>query len=196
MTVGLGGIDRDLLPRRARGRSLELRCIATSPTEEQARRLGLPVEPFSQLDRLDWRWTAPTRSRRTDGSSRRRRAHAREDHRGRRGPVVIASSDKVVERISPPIPLELIAYGLPATLRALRTRGETSLRGTPPSPDGGVIADYLGPMGDPAELAAALDATPGVVAHGLFGPALVSLVLVGRAETVEHVTFPGGEGRP
>ena len=45
-----------------------------------------------------------------------------------------------------------------------------------------MLADYLGPVGDPAALAARLSATPGVVDHGLFGPELVSEVLVGRGE--------------
>ena len=39
---------------------------------------------------------------------------------------------------------------------------------TPRSPDDGVIADYRGEVGDPAELATRLSATPGVVDHGLF----------------------------
>ncbi len=72
--------------------------------------------------------------------------------------------------------------GSQATLRAL---GRTELRDAPPSPDGGLIADYLGPVGDPEALAARLAATPGVVEHGLFGPELVSDVLVGRGERVQ-----------
>src|SRR3712207_3829152 len=84
--------------------------------------------------------------------------------------VVIASADKLVDEISAPVPLELLSYGLDATLRAL---GEAELRDAPPSPDGGVIADYRGPVGDPRELAAHLAGTPGVVEHGLFPPELV-----------------------
>jgi ribose 5-phosphate isomerase A len=57
----------------------------------------------------------------------------------------------------------------------------------PRSPDGGVIADYLGPVDDPAELAARLSATPGVVEHGLFPPALVTEILIGRGELVERI---------
>ena len=73
---------------------------------------------------------------------------------------------------------------MPATLRAL---GAAEVRaGAPPSPDGGVIADYHGPFDDPAALAARLDAIPGVVAHGLFPAAMVSDVLVARGESVEH----------
>jgi len=43
-----------------------------------------------------------------------------------------------------------------------------------------VIADYQGDVGDPAQLAARLSATPGVVEHGLFPPEMVSAVVVGR----------------
>ncbi len=62
-----------------------------------------------------------------------------------------------------------------------------TLRDVPRSPDGGVIADYLGEFDDPAALAAELSATVGVVEHGLFPAALVSEVLVARGETVERL---------
>ena len=71
-----------------------------------------------------------------------------------------------------------------ATLARL---GEVAVRGGPTSPDGGVIADYLGPVEGPAAVAAWLDATPGVVDHGLFPPALTSEVLVGRGAVVERL---------
>ena len=80
-----------------------------------------------------------------------------------------------MERVGPPIPLELLAFGLPATLRRL---GHAVPRGGPPSPDGGVIADWTGPVGDPAELARRLDAEPGVVDHGLFAPEYVTDIVV------------------
>jgi ribose 5-phosphate isomerase A len=48
-----------------------------------------------------------------------------------------------------------------------------------------VIADYLGDVGDPGELAARLSAVPGVVDHGLFAPALVGEVLIGHGDAVE-----------
>jgi ribose 5-phosphate isomerase A len=96
---------------------------------------------------------------------------------------VIASSDKLVETITPPIPLELLTYGLDATLVRL---GEVELRDVPVTPDGGVVADYLGPVDDPSATAAWLSAAPGVVDHGLFPPDLVSDVLVGRGDEVER----------
>ena len=67
------------------------------------------------------------------------------------------------------MPLELFAFGIASTLA--RLGAEVELRDVPPSPDGGAIADYRGAIGDPAELAARLEADPGVAAHGLFPPA-------------------------
>jgi ribose 5-phosphate isomerase A len=65
--------------------------------------------------------------------------------------------------------------------------GEVEVRpDTPPSPDGGVIADYRGPVGEPAELAARLAAVPGVVDHGLFPADMVTEVLIGRGDAVER----------
>ncbi|HEY4277572.1 MAG TPA: ribose-5-phosphate isomerase A, partial [Conexibacter sp.] len=97
--------------------------------------------------------------------------------------VVIASSDKTVDRLHAPVPLELLAFGLEATLRRLPN---AKLRDVPLSPDSGVIADLHDEIGDPAAFAARLDATPGVVAHGIFVPALVHDVLIARGSEVEH----------
>ena len=59
----------------------------------------------------------------------------------------------------------------------------------PRSPDGGVIADYRGEIGDPAALAARLEADPGISAHGLFPPDMVSEVLVGAGDAVNRLTL-------
>jgi ribose 5-phosphate isomerase A len=73
----------------------------------------------------------------------------------------------------------------------MRRVAPASLRDVPLSPDGGVIADYHGPVDDPAALAARLSATPGVVEHGLFPPEMVATVLVGRGESVDRTDFKG-----
>src|SRR5262249_8460013 len=96
--------------------------------------------------------------------------------------VVIVSSDKLVDRISPPVPLELLEYGLAATLRRL---GSVSLRDVPRSPDGGVIADYTGDVDDPEELAGRLSAMVCDSDPGLLPPALVSEAAVARGDAVE-----------
>jgi ribose 5-phosphate isomerase A len=189
MTVGLGtgSTVAHLLPALA-ARGLSLRCVATSPqTEERGRALGLAVEPFDRLDRLDIAidgadQIAPDGWLVKGGGG----AHTREKVVVTASArfVVIASHDKLVDWISPPVPLELLRYGLPATLREL---GSVELRDAPPSPDGGVIADYHGPVADPAALDAWLSSVPGVVGHGLFPPRLVSEVVVARGDAVETV---------
>ena len=98
--------------------------------------------------------------------------------------VVISDSSKPVEALSAPVPLELFAFGAASTLARL---GEgVELRDVPRSPDNGLIADYNGELGDPAELSARLDADPGIAAHGLFPASMVSEVLVGRDDNVER----------
>ena len=96
--------------------------------------------------------------------------------------VVIVSSDKPVRRLHPPVPLELLAFGLAATLRALPG---TARRDAPPTPDGGILADYRDEIVDPAQLADWLDAVPGVISHGLFPPSMVTTVIVARGDEVE-----------
>jgi ribose 5-phosphate isomerase A len=94
------------------------------------------------------------------------------------------SSDKPVEKLRPPVPVEIMAFGSDSILRGLV---DAELReGAPPSPDGGLIADWLGDFDDPVALSALLAGTPGVVGHGLFPPALVSDVFIGRPSGVEH----------
>lgn len=185
--LGTGSTVAHLLPALAE-RGLRLRCVATSVrTAQQARELGLQVEPFEGLDRLDLAidgadQVAPDGWLVKGGGG----AHVREKVVAAAADrfVVIADASKAVSSLEPPVPVELLAFGLPATLRKLEPCAVRE--GTPLSPDGGVIADYAGAIGDPAALAARLAATPGVVGHGLFEPALVSDVLIARGEDVEH----------
>jgi ribose 5-phosphate isomerase A len=191
MTVGLGtGSTVGFFLTALAARRLDIRCVATSGrTEEVARELGLALEPFETLDRLD---IAVDGADQIDPAGWLVKgggaAHTREKIVAAAADrfVVIASSDKVVETLAPPVPLELLRFGLGATLRAV---GHAQLRDCPPSPDGGVIADYLGPLDDPGDLAERLASTPGVVEHGLFPPALVAEVLVGRGDEVERRTL-------
>jgi ribose 5-phosphate isomerase A len=184
--LGTGSTVAHLLPALAERGLRGVRCVATSDrTEQEARALGLHVEPFTSVDRLDLAIDG-TDQVTPDGWVIKGGggAHTREKIVAAAADrfVVIADSSKAVDALRAPVPLELLAFGLPATLRAL---GHAEVReGAPPSPDGGVIADYLGDVGDPAALAARLADTPGVVDHGLFAPALVSEVLVAHGEDV------------
>lgn len=189
MTVGLGtGSTVKHFVDALAERGLEgLRCVATSPaTEHQARGLGLAVEGFDRLERLDIAVDGADQIapdgwivKGGGGAHLREKIVAAAANRF----VVIADATKVVDAIRAPIPLELLAFGAPATLAALKT---AAFRHAPPSPDGGLIADYTGEVGDPEQLAARLAAVPGVVEHGLFPPGLTTDVLIARGEEIER----------
>ena len=189
MTVGLGtgSTVAYLLPALA-ARQLDIRCVATSrTTETEARQLGIDVVPFEGIRRLDLAidgadQVAPDGWLIKGGGG----AHTREKIVAAAAArfAVIVSSDKPVEQLQPPVPVEILAFGSDSILRALH---ETELRrGAPPSPDGGLIADWLGEFDDPKALSALLAGTPGVVGHGLFPPTLVSDLFIGRQNRVEH----------
>ncbi len=185
--LGTGSTVAYLLPALAERGMREVRCAATSPaTEQAARALGLIVEDLDAVGELDIAidgadqvdpagWlvkgggAALTREKIVAAAARRF--------------VVIVSEEKIVPALGPPVPLELLRFGVERTLAEM---GEARLRGNLVSPDGNPIADYLGPIGDPASLASRLSATPGVVEHGLFAPQMVSCVLVAGASGVER----------
>jgi ribose 5-phosphate isomerase A len=196
MTVGLGtgSTVAHLLPALARRGLKGIRCVATSvATEEQARELGIPVEDFNELQRLDIAIDGTDQVtpdgwliKGGGGAHLREKVVAAAADRF----IVISDSSKPVERLTGPVPLELFAFGLASTLARL---GEAvALRpDTPRSPDGGAIADYRGEVGDPAALAARLESDPGIAAHGLFPASMVSEVLIGRGDVVERSPSPG-----
>jgi ribose 5-phosphate isomerase A len=187
--LGTGSTVRHLLPALAARRLRRLRCVATSEaTAEQARALGLPVESFGDLEALDVAidgadQVAPDGWLVKGGGG----AHLREKIVAAAADrfVVIVDERKLVPALAPPVPLELRRFGLAATLRHVapaRLRPDT-----PPSLDGGVIADHHGALEDPAATAAWLSAVPGVADHGLFAPAMVSEVIVAAAGGVRRL---------
>jgi ribose 5-phosphate isomerase A len=196
MTVGLGtgSTAAYLLPPLA-ARKLRIRCVATSPaTSQAAQALGIEVVSFAGLE-------APAHLDMTiDGADEvdpsgwlvkgGGGAHTREKAVAAASDqfIVIVSANKLVDALTPPIPLELAEFGLAATLARLES---VDLRDVTHSPDGGVIADYTGSFDDPAALATWLSAMPGVVEHGLFPPVMVAEVLVGRGSDVERIAVAG-----
>jgi ribose 5-phosphate isomerase A len=190
--LGTGSTVAFLLPALA-ARNLSIHCVATSPaTEQRARELGIDVGPFQGVDRLDVAidgadQVTPDGWLIKGGGG----AHFREKIVAAAADrfIVIGDSSKPVDALSPPVPLELAKFGLAATMREI---GEVELRDVPESPDGGLIADYRGPVGDPAEVAAWLASIPGVVEHGLFPPRLVDEVFVGRGESADRLELDGG----
>jgi ribose 5-phosphate isomerase A len=186
--LGTGSTVAYLLPALA-ARALRLRCVATSPaTERAARKLGLAIEELDDLGQLDIAIDGADqidpRGWLVKGGGG---AHAREKIVASAAArfVVIASAGKAVSILGPPVPLEVLRFGAHTTLASL---GKAALREAPPSPEGNLIADYLGPVDDARTLAARLSGTPGVVDHGLFAPDLVSDILIGGPNGIEHRT--------
>ena len=191
--LGTGSTAARLLPPLA-ARNLDITCVATSPsTSQAARELGIDIVSFAGLE-------APARLDMTiDGADQvdpacwlvkgGGAAHTREKAVAAAADrfIVIVSSNKVVERLSPPIPLELAEFGLASTFARVQP---ARLREVPRSPDGGVIADYLAEFDDPEEVATWLSTEPGVVEHGLFPASMVAEVLIGRGQAVDRMTPP------
>ena len=197
--LGTGSTVAYLLPALGERELMDVTCVATSPaTGRAARALGLTVRDVDSLDELDLAIDGadqidPAGWLVKGGGG----AHTREKivAAAARRFVVIASADKTVAELAPPVPLELMRFGLHTTLGAL---AKARLRPPSPdraystssrweqSPDRGVIADYLGTIGDPRELSARLSAVPGVVEHGLFPPEMVSVILIAGENGVER----------
>jgi ribose 5-phosphate isomerase A len=184
--LGTGSTVAHLLPALA-ARGLNLRCVATSPaTARAARELGLSIHELDELGRLDIAIDGADqidpRGWLVKGGGG---AHTREKIVASAALrfVVIASAEKAVEGLHPPVPLEVLRFGAHTTLSLL---DDAVLRDAPPSPDGNLLAHYLGPVGDPRALAERLSSAPGVVDHGLFAPEMVSDILIAASDGVEH----------
>lgn len=194
MSVGLGTGTTVVYLLKALGRRKpRISCVATSPaTARLGRQLGMRVHPFAkertldlvidgadQVDEMGWL---------VKGAGG---AHTREKIVAAAASsfLVIVSSNKLVERIRPPVPLEVLSFGVGATLSSL---GASRLREAPRTPEGNLLADYFGDVSDPDELCRFFEATPGVVGHGLFRPHMVSQVILGRGSGVERGSVDEG----
>jgi ribose 5-phosphate isomerase A len=108
--------------------------------------------------------------------------------------VVIADASKHVVRLGAfPLPVEVVPFGLAATRRhieqvaaGLNCRGPIELRHKPAGgavfvTDGGhyILDCAFGAIADPEALAAALNAIPGIVEHGLFIGVASAAILAG-----------------
>jgi ribose 5-phosphate isomerase A len=185
--LGTGSTVAHLLPALAARGLQGLRCVATSPaTAQAARDLGFTVVELDELGTLDIAIDGADeidpRGWLIKGGGA---AHTREKivAAAARRFVVIASAEKAVPALTAPVPVEILRFGAHSTLGAI---APARLRDVPPSPDGNLIADYLGPIDDPERLSTRLSGTPGVVEHGLFAPSLVSDIVIAHDDGIEH----------
>ena len=118
--------------------------------------------------------------------------------------VVVAASEKLVERLGTrmPLPVEIVPFGWKQTVRRIEALGCAATlrmgadRDTPFRTDeGNLIVDCAtGPLFDPASFDLALKAVTGVVDHGLFiGIADLALTIDPNGEITLHepATAPG-----
>ena len=197
--LGTGSTARhfvELLAARVRD-GLDIIGVPTSEaTRADAERLGVPLSTLDETPELDLTVDgadeiAPdlTVIKGGGGALLREKIVAAASDRM----IVIADDTKWVPTLGRfPLPVEVIPFGLGATRRAIEkafaecgVSGQMAVRrakdGHAFVTDGGhwIVDAQLGRIADPASLAKALSAIPGVVEHGLFIGLASSAVLAG-----------------
>ena len=184
MVVGLGTGSTaffliEELGRRFAG-GLKFRAVATSiASESQAKALGIPVLPFSEIARIDLAIDGADEIdpqlnaiKGAGGAMLREKCVAAAAARM----VVIADSSKKVSRLGTtmPVPCEILPFAQASVGRALADLGaRVVLRVRDGAPyrtdqDNLIFDCHFGPITDPEGLAAALSSIPGMLGHGLF----------------------------
>ncbi|CAN5794463.1 ribose-5-phosphate isomerase RpiA [soil metagenome] len=217
MKLGLGtgstaAVFVALLAWRVREEGLALVCAATSAaTEALALREGLACRPLEALGRLDLTVDGADE---VDGALRLIKggggALLREKivaHASDRMVVIADAAKRVAVLGAFPLPVEVVRFAAPVTRGAVERMleradvdgREVTLRrreGAPLVTDEGhhILELRLRRIGDPAALAAALAALPGVVEHGLF-LGMAKQAIFGHADGgVETATARGEPG--
>jgi ribose 5-phosphate isomerase A len=184
MLVGLGTgstaffLIEELGRRLAEG--LRFRAVATSlASERQARGLGIPILPFSEVARIDLAIDGADEIdpqlraiKGAGGAMLREKCVAASADRM----VVIADSSKRVAQLglTMPVPCETLAFAQAFVGRALEDLGaHAALRMRDGAPyrtdqDNLIFDCHFGPIADPDGLATHLSAIPGMLGHGLF----------------------------
>jgi ribose 5-phosphate isomerase A len=175
-----------LLGERMKHERLDLRCVATSAqTKNQAEQAGIEIADFSTIAEVDLTVDGADEIdlqlnliKGGGGALLREKIVAMASDRV----CIIADSSKRVERLGAfPLPVEIVDFGLAATLAMIESAAADAectgsivvrhtAKGEPFRTDNGhLIADCaFSEIPDPELLADLLDIVPGVVEHGLF----------------------------
>ncbi len=186
----------ELLGERVRAGLRVIGVPTSEATRADAERCGVPLTTLDEVDRLDLTVDgadeidpALNLIKGGGGALLREKIVAAASDRM----IVIADDTKWVPVLGRfPLPVEVIPFGLGATRRAMEkafaecgVSGQMAVRkaknGHVFVTDGGhwIVDAHLGRIEDPARLAKALSAIPGVVEHGLFIGLASSAVLAG-----------------
>lgn len=185
MVVGLGTgrtATRAIraLADRVKSERLQIRAVSTSRgSEELAIALGIPMESFGKVDRVDYLFDGADEVdprvrmiKGGGGAMTREKIVARESARR----VYLVDETKLVSRLGEkrPLPIEVLEFAVEAVVRRLAhlgLRGEIRQEaGRLARTDNGnnIIDAALPKTVEPDALAEALDRISGVVDHGLF----------------------------
>jgi len=185
MTIGLGtgstvAWTMRKLGQRQREEGLEFLGVATSyHAEALAIESGLCLTTLSQHPVLDLAIDGADQvDARLSAIKGGGAAHTKEKvvSSSARRFVIVADSSKYVEKLSWPVPIEVLPFALQLVEQRIKQLGGNPLLRQAKMKDGPVITDNgnlildadFGVLEDPATLAAQLDSIPGLVEHGIF----------------------------
>jgi ribose 5-phosphate isomerase A len=173
---------------------LDITCTATSQrSEDLGRSVGLRVVAPDELGHLDIAIDgADEVAASFDLTKGGGGAHTREKVVAEMADrfVVVVDEHKLVERLGAfGTPLELLDFAPEVAMARVRALGASEVVVRPDRSDNGnLLADArFGLIDDPAGLAAALAAVPGIVEHGLFLAPLVERVMVAGSGGVREL---------
>lgn len=218
MALGLGtgstaGWFVRLLSERIRRDGLAVTGVATSSaTVWLAQELGVPLRKLEDVDRIDLTVDGADEvdgklNLIKGGGAALLQEKIVAAASGRM--VVIADDSKRVAHLGAfPLPVEIVRFGWTVTRQAVAellaamdvagSKVEVRLGKDGPlvTDEGHFILDlHLGRIGNPPALAAALNAIPGVVEHGLF-IGMASAVILGRPDGSSEIMLRGGARHP
>ncbi len=208
MVVGLGHGStaffavRCIAQRLHEGRLRDIRGVPCSlHVEEEARRLGIPLIGLDECQAVDLTIDGADEVdphldliKGAGGALLREKIVAQASRRQ----VIVVDESKLSPVLGTrfPVPVEVVPFGWRLQAAYLQSLGgapalRQSVNGAPFRTDqGNLILDcHFGPIAQPAQLAASLDARAGIVAHGLF-LGLTTDVIVAGEEGVRHLTRP------
>lgn len=183
---------------------LEVVCVPTSEaTRQQAEDLGIPLTTLNEVSSLDLTVDGADELdgdlnliKGGGGALLREKIVAFASRRM----IVIADHSKKVPALGKfPLPVEVVPFGWRATAeqmeeaaRKVGAEGPITLRirdGRPFITDSGnlIVDCAFGRIADPARLAAALAAIPGVIEHGLF-IGMAEMAIIGTPSGIETLT--------
>ena len=199
MRVGLGtGSTVNHTIHALGDRALDIVCAATSErTHELASSLGLRVVTPDQIERLDIAIDGadeidPGLNLIKGGGG----AHTREKIVAEMAErfIVVADESKLVSRLGAfKVPLEALPFAPAVVAARVRELGAADVKQRDAMSDNGnalLDADF-GLIEDPAALASALDAIPGLVEHGLFLGSTVERAVIGFEEEIRELKHAG-----